>query len=94
MDKETLKRNLTKAVQDYLAEEETYDDNAQLQIDPQTGTVNIVDSGELQDEGIDIEADPAGMDYYDVMDFVMMNPAVPGQWIVDTEAVDSVADEY
>lgn len=81
--KSEFKNCLLAAVEGYIADEETYDDNAQLQIDPETGKATIVDSEDI-----------AGMDYYDVMDLVKMDPDSPGSWKPDIEAVDSVVDEY
>ena len=109
ISKSEFKKGLLAAVEGYVADEETYDDNAQLQIDPQTGKVTVVDSEDMAPEGVDpiadddkvdfhegmpVSADIAGMDYYDVMDLVKMDPENPGSWKPDVEAVDSVVDEY
>ncbi len=87
MNKEDLEKKITAAVEEYIADEETYDDNARVQIDPETWKVTMVDS---DDESY---GDVAGMDYYDVMDLVRMSVAEPGKWEPDREAIASVAEE-
>lgn len=109
MTRKEFEDRITEAVAGYIADEETYDDNAQLQIDPETLKVTVVDSEDAAPEGIDtidsddktsfdegvsINPDVTGMDYYDVMDFVRMSPDRPGKWVVDSDAVASVAEEY
>lgn len=89
MTKEEIKDRIRSAVNDYLAEEEAYDDNAQLCIRPATMEVTVEDSRM-------VDIDSSEIDCYDVMDLVEMSPDAEsaGQWIVDEEAVESVASEY
>lgn len=89
MNREELEERISSAVKGYIIDEETYDDNAQLCIKPSTLEVFVEDSR-------DIDVDAPDLDCYDVMDFVEMtnDPEHPGKWIVDEEAVKSVAAEY
>ncbi len=84
MTREELENLLRNAVEDYIADEEAYDDNARLRIDPQSKEVSITDGADEVEDA----------DYYDVMDFIKMSPADPGKWEVDEDAVESVAEEY
>ena len=84
MTREELENLLRNAVEDYTADEEAYDDNARLRIDPQSKEVSITDGGDEVEDA----------DYYDVMDLIKMSPADPGKWEVDEDAVKSVAEEY
>ena len=88
MNKDELKARICAAVKEYIADEEAYDDNAQLCIKPGSLEVSLEDSRNVDTESPEI-------DCYDVMDFVEMssNPE-PGKWAVDETAVDSVVDEY
>ena len=85
MDKKDLEKLSLEAVEDYISSDESYDDDAQLRIDPATFTVDIADGEDAEDP-----ADPR--DYYDIMDLVEMN--AEGRWIPEPEAIASVAAEY
>lgn len=89
MNKEELEARIRSAVKEYLADEEAYDDNAQLCIKPDSLEVYVEDSR-------NVDTDSPEIDCYDVMDLVEMssNPDDAGRWIVDEEAVESVAAEY
>ena len=87
MTKEELEGKIRDAVAEYIADEETYDDNARLQIDLEKWEVTVVDSEDDDPEDVDT------VGYYDVMDFIRMSPDEPGKWEVDEEAVKSVAEE-
>ncbi|MDE6682507.1 MAG: hypothetical protein K2J87_03680 [Muribaculaceae bacterium] len=89
MNKDELKARICAAVKEYIADEEAYDDNAQLCIKTGSLEVSLEDSRNVDTESPEI-------DCYDVMDFVEMssNPEQPGKWVVDETAVDSVVDEY
>ncbi len=80
MDSKELAYRIANAVAEYIADEELYDDNAQVVVDPLSGDVKLVDS----DEDVDDEA----MDVYDVMDLVRMN--ADGVWEPDAEAIAEV----
>lgn len=108
MELKEFEKEITAAVERYIADEETYDDNAQLQIDPETYKVTVVDSDEAEsestvapdesegktNEGEQISPEVAGMDYIDVMELVKMSPDEPGKWIPDAEAIKALAKEY
>lgn len=87
MTREELEGKIRDAVAEYIADEETYDDNARLQIDLEKWEVTVIDSEDDEPENVDT------VDYYDVMDFIRMSPDDPGKWEVDDEAVKSVAEE-
>ncbi|MDE7442068.1 MAG: hypothetical protein K2M69_07880 [Muribaculaceae bacterium] len=89
MTREELESRIREAVNEYILDEETYDDNAQLCINPSTMEVTVEDSR-------DVDVDSEDMDCYDVMDLVEMTPDADGagRWTVDEEAVKSVAAEY
>lgn len=79
-----LKDKILEAVKEYVESPEAWDD-AQLVIDPTSGTAHLVEeeeAGSLPDE----------IDVYDIMDLVGMNPA--GEWIPDMENISSVATSY
>lgn len=75
---------LTDLVKEYIAEEEAYTDNVQLQINTLTWEMEIADP----------ENDLPDCDYYPMMDLVKMSVENPGQWETDTDAISEVAAEY
>lgn len=87
MTRKELEALIRSAVSEYIADEEIYDDNAQLCIEPSGWKVYIENSSDIDEKSPEI-------DFYDVMDFVDMDTETPGKWRVDEEAVASVASEY
>ncbi|MDE5870135.1 MAG: hypothetical protein K2H18_07865 [Muribaculaceae bacterium] len=85
MERKELEERICSAVNEYINNEEGYDDNAQLCINPKTLEVSVEDSRNVDEDSPEI-------DCYDVMDFVEMNAG--GEWAVDNEAVESVLSEY
>lgn len=77
------KQKINEAVKTYISDEELYDDNAQLVINPADGSVFIEDG--------DVEIDDA-LDRYDVMDLLRMDGE--GNWQPDQEAIAEVAAAY
>lgn len=77
MDTKKLADEIARAVADYIADEELYDDNAQVVVDPVSGTVRLIDGDE--------DVDNVNLDVYDVMDLVRMNG--DGVWEPDIEAI-------
>ena len=77
MEKKELIDKLASAVMEYIADEELYDDNARLVVNPATGEVRLIDGDE--------DVDDDSLDVYDVMDMVRMN--ADGVWEPDTEAI-------
>ena len=49
MDKKDLEKLILEAVEDYISSDESYDDDAQLRIDPATFTVDIADGEDAED---------------------------------------------
>lgn len=84
MNTKEFVRRLTELVNDYIAEEEAYSDDVQLQINTLSWEMEIADP----------ENDLPGCDYYPMMDLVKMSAENPGQWEPDAEAIESVAAEY
>lgn len=85
--KREFEKRIVQAVENYVIDEENYDDNPQLKIMPATLEVAVVNCDEADPEVKD-------SDYYDVMDLVKPDPSNPGRWMADKEAVASITDEY
>lgn len=83
-DFEAFVKAIEQTVKEFIAHEEDYSDDVQLQIRTSDLSLEIADP----------ENDIPGCDYYPVMDLVMMSAAEPGKWEPDREAIESVAAEY
>lgn len=81
--KEFLNR-LRETVEDYIASEESYSDDVQLEINTTDWSMDIADP----------ENDLPNCDYYPILDLVKMSVEEPGKWEPDEEAMESVAAEY
>ncbi|MCH5227687.1 MAG: hypothetical protein J1F16_07750 [Muribaculaceae bacterium] len=81
--KEFLKR-VRETVEDYIAGEEGYSDDVQLEINTTDWSMDIADP----------ENDLPNCDYYPIMDLVKMSVDEPGKWMPDEEAIESIAAEY
>lgn len=88
-----IEKLIRDAVADYIEEEESYDDNAQLQIDTDKMTVSVVSSAEAEDNDAS-EAEGGDIDYIDIMELIKMDPVNPGKWLPDGDAIKSLAEEY
>lgn len=75
---------LTEVVNQYIDNEGEYTDNVQVEINPMTMEVALVDP----------ETDLPDRDYYPVMDMVRMSTDDSGRWEVDPEAIAEVASDY
>ena len=84
MDTKKFIKTLTALVEEYIAGEESYSDDVQLEINTTTWEMDIADP----------ENDLPGCDYYPLMDLVKMSASQPGKWEPDMEAIESVAAEY
>lgn len=84
MDKQKFMENLTNIVKEYIADEEAYCDNAQLQV--------TISSWEL--EIADPDSDMPGCDYWPMMDIIRMSTVEPGKWEPDYDALSEIAEEY
>ena len=71
-------------VEDYIAGEENYSDDVQLEINTVNWEMDIADP----------ENDLPDCDYYPILDLVKMSVEQPGKWEPDMEAIESVAAEY
>ncbi len=77
-------QSLTNLVNEYIATEEAYSDDVQLQIDTTNLNMEIADP----------DNDLPNCDYYPMMDLVRMSVTNPGQWEPDPDAIANVAAEY
>lgn len=84
MDTKELSRKIREAVEDFIAGEEGYSDDVQLEINTTDWSVDIADP----------ENDLPNCDYYPMMDMVKMSVSNPGRWEADEAAIESVAAEY
>lgn len=84
MNTKDFKRKLTDIVKEYIAEEEAYSDDVQLQINTLNWEMEIADP----------ENDLPDYDYWPMMDLVRMSASEPGKWEPDPDAIDEVAAEY
>lgn len=84
MNTKDFTKALTLIVEDYIAGEEAYSDDVQLQINTLTFDMEIADP----------ENDLPDCDYYPMMDLVRMSTSNPGQWEPDPDAIAEVAAEY
>lgn len=84
MNTETFIKNLTDLVKEYIAAEESFSDDVQLQINTVTMELEIADP----------ENDLPNCDYYPMMDLVRMSATDPGRWEPDTDAIAEVAADY
>ncbi|MDE6443484.1 MAG: hypothetical protein K2K64_03550 [Muribaculaceae bacterium] len=76
--------SLREIVKEYIADEEAYSDDVQLQIDTTTWQLEIADP----------ENDLPNCDYYPMMDLVSMSTTEPGRWVPDEDAIAEIAAEY
>lgn len=83
-----LKDALRNALSQYLAEEEAYGDNVAIRVELPSLSVSLM--ADVDDETMDAP----GADFYDVMDLLSMSTAELGRWVIDEEAVKSVAEGY
>lgn len=84
MDTQKLIDDITRAVKTYIADEEMYDDNTQVVINPADGVVSL----ETDDTEDDLDE---SLDRYDVMDLLRMD--ADGHWTPDADAIRSAAEQ-
>ena len=77
-------KKINSIVEDFIAGEEGYSDDVQLEINTLTWEMDIADP----------ENDLPDCDYYPMMDLVKMSVKEPGKWEPDENAIESVAAEY
>ena len=84
MNAKSFIEKITEIVKEYIAGEEEYSDDVQLEINTMNWNMDIADP----------ENDLPECDYYPIMDLVKMSKNHPGQWEPDLEAIESLAAEY
>lgn len=84
MNHEEFVKRLREVVEDYIAGEDSYTDNVQLEVNTTDWSMDIADP----------ENDLPNCDYYPMLDLVKMSVEEPGKWLPDEEAIESVAAEY
>ena len=84
MNASEFKKRILETVEEYIAGEEGYSDDVQLEINTTDWSMDIADP----------ENDLPNCDYYPMMDLVKMSVENPGVWEPDEGAIESVAAEY
>lgn len=84
MKAEEFLKRVRETVEDYIAGEESYSDDVQLEINTTDWSMDIADP----------ENDLPDCDYYPIMDLVKMSVEQPGKWLPDEDAIESLAAEY
>lgn len=84
MDTKEFIKRLTALMEDYIADEESYSDDVQVEINTVNWEMEIADP----------ENDLPDCDYYPAMDLVRMSASEPGAWEPDPDAIAEVAAEY
>lgn len=84
MNTKDFTKRLTDLVREYIAEEDAYSDDVQLQVNTLTWEMEIADP----------DNDLPDCDYWPMMDLVRMSATEPGKWEPDTDAISEVAAEY
>ena len=75
---------IRETVEEYIAGEEGYSDDVQLEINTTDWSMDIADP----------ENDLPDCDYYPLMDLIKMSVEEPGKWLPDESAIESIAAEY
>ncbi len=83
-DIKVFESEITDVVNQYIDNEGEYTDNVQMEINPMTLEVALVDP----------ETDIPDRDYYPIMDLIKMSTSAPGQWEPDADAISQVAADY
>lgn len=84
MKAEELRKAIADIVKEYISNEEMYSDDVQLEINTENLSVAIADP----------EQDLPNCDYYPIMDLVNADPAHPGKWTADKDAIEEVIADY
>ena len=84
MNAKEFTKRLREIVEEYIAGEESYSDDVQLEINTTDWSMDIADP----------ENDLPNCDYYPMLDLVKMSLSEPGQWEPDDTAIESIASEY
>ena len=84
MNTKEFSDRLRAIVEDYIAGEESYSDDVQLEINTTDWSMDIADP----------DNDLPNCDYYPILDLVKMSVTEPGKWEPDESAIESIAAEY
>ena len=84
MNTKEFEKRVREVVEEYIADEEGYSDDVQLEINTPDCSLDIADP----------EYDLPICDYYPIMDIVKMSTTEPGKWEPDDSAIESIAAEY
>lgn len=84
MNSKEFEKRLRETVEEYIAGEESYSDDVQLEINTTDWSMDIADP----------ENDLPNCDYYPIMDLVKMSVTEPGKWEPDDSAIESISAEY
>lgn len=84
MNTQEFINRVKEVVEDYIAGEESYSDDVQLEINTVNWDMDIADP----------ENDLPNCDYYPIMELVRMSSDEPGRWEPDMDAITDVAAEY
>ena len=84
MNTKEFEKRVREVVEEYIADEEGYSDDVQLEINTTDWSMDIADP----------ENDLPNCDYYPMMDLVKMSTTEPGKWEPDDSAIESIAAEY
>ncbi|MDO4335607.1 MAG: hypothetical protein Q4C37_07260 [Bacteroidales bacterium] len=82
-----MKNKVIKLLEEYLDAPEAWGDNVMIEVNPANREVRLND-----DE--DVDPDASDLDYWPVMDLLQMSVSDPGQWDIDTDAVDELVASY
>ena len=82
-----MKNKVIKLLEEYLDAPEAGGDNVMIEVNPADREVRLND-----DE--DVDPDASDLDYWPVMDLLQMSVSDPGQWDIDTDAVDELVAAY
>ena len=91
LTRESLVDALRAAGDEYAAADESYGFDPYVALNTESGDVTLIATEEVPETDADAEE---GIDYYPLLDLTRMDPAEPGHWTADEEAIDSIADSY
>lgn len=83
-DVKAFESEITAVVNQYIDNEGEYTDNVQMEINPMTLEVSLVDP----------ETDLPDRDYYPIMELIQMSTTELGRWEPDADAISQVAADY
>lgn len=82
--KESLGHGIYDLLNEYVNNEEAFQDDTQLEINVNSLTVDLVDA----------DVDRPDCDYYQVLDLLKGSNEQPGLWVPDMEAIQEICKDY